>query len=75
MTRSITLLHFEIRHLPYSCYCCLLPTVSVASMDCTNGGIYMELEELIIIQTIKELADRETRELLEDILLEMQEAY
>lgn len=30
------------------------------------------MEELIILETLKELADRETRELLEEILEEMQ---
>lgn len=30
------------------------------------------MEELIILETLKELADRETKELLEEILEEMQ---
>lgn len=33
------------------------------------------MDELIYLQTIKEVTDEETRELLEDILLEMMEAY
>lgn len=33
------------------------------------------MDELIYLQTIKEVADEETREFLEDILLEMMEAY
>lgn len=33
------------------------------------------MDELIYLQTVKEVADEETRELLEDILLEMMEAY
>lgn len=33
------------------------------------------MEELIYLQTLKEISDQETKELLEEILLEMQEAY
>lgn len=33
------------------------------------------MEELIYIQTLKEIADQETKELLDDILLEMMEGY
>lgn len=33
------------------------------------------MEELIYLQTLKEIADEDTKTLLEDILLEMQEAY
>lgn len=33
------------------------------------------MEELIYLQTLKEIADQETKELLDDILLEMMEGY
>lgn len=33
------------------------------------------MDELIYLQTIKEISDEETKELIEDILLEMMEAY
>jgi len=33
------------------------------------------MEELIILQTLKEISDRETKEFLDEIIQEMMEAY